>query len=588
MMHECLVTMAESKSSHETESKGSEDVFEMYCEACHREGQHEIACAFCSACVTYFCSTCLKYHGKFYPFHKPLEGNNMPQDICLEKCESHTKEVLKYFCTTCKTFVCCICKSELHKETCNMNYLPDFVTDTKCEEELKGLMTHKDDFAKHLTDFTGEIDARYESIFVDTEEARTVIKKEKELMFVKFEEEISSLEETIQTKRGTDTLSIDKSKKKLELLQKETDQLSINVKTIKQLPKGRKYTLFLKMKQLSGNLTEMNQVLGDLTQASSQIDNDFEDEAKKKANNVIKRAKEFGQYIATSQECNDKGIKKTACYVEDIIVKDISDQADCCIFDLCKLSEQYLLLVDCSNCCLKLVNLKSKKLLDRLSVKRTPNGITKITDSRIAMVLSYEKDESRSIIQFLKLTNAKQLVFEKRFILTEIYCANIAYIGDDKLVIAMTADYHGKVQIMDFSGRVIHTIDKDEKGVSFFLRPYYLNADNMGNHFYVTDWLNDNFHKVDIDTLNGYQYSPRIWHPLGITTDEDGFIYVCESGTSSIHVYHTDDTKNTDKQVLLKYDDFCPQALLFSASLSKLYVSFNGADRLKVYNIINS
>ncbi|XP_060557093.1 uncharacterized protein LOC132717615 [Ruditapes philippinarum] len=582
--------MAESKTIQEAESKGSDDVFDMYCEACHREGQHEIACAFCSACVTYFCSTCLKYHGKFYPFHKTLEGNKMPQDLCLEKCETHTKEVVKYFCTTCNKFVCCICKPELHKDTCNMSYLPDFVTDTKCEEELKGLMKHKDGIVKHLSDFTGEIDTRYESIFVDTAETRTVIKKEKELMFAKFEEEISTLEETIQTKKESDTLSIDKAKERLELLQKETDQLSKNVKTIKQLQKSRKYTLFMKIKQLSVNLTEMNQILGDLTQDSSKIDKDFKDEARKKTNDLLKRVKEFGTNIATSQECHGKGIKKTANFVEDIIVKDICDEEDCCICDLCKLSEQYLVLSDRSNCCLKLVNLKSKNLLDRLALKRTPEGVTKITDSRIAMVQLYEKNEkneSRSIIQFLKLTNAKQLVFMKRFILTEMYCADIAYIGDEKLVIAMTADYHGKLQIMDFSGRVIRTFDIDEKGESPFQCPYYLNTDIMGNQFYVTDWLNDNIYKMDIDFSYGYSYSPRIWHPLGITTDKDGFIYVCESGTGSIHVYHTDDTKNTDKQVLLKFDDFCPQALLYSASLSKLYVSFDGADRLKVYNIIN-
>jgi formylmethanofuran dehydrogenase subunit E-like metal-binding protein len=174
------------------------------------------------------------------------------------------------------------------------------------------------------------------------------------------------------------------------------------------------------------------------------------------------------------------------------------------------------------------------------------------------------------------------------FILTEMYCADIAYIGDAKLAIAMTADNRGKVQIMNFSGRVIHTIDRDEKGESLFQCPYYLNTNMVERVFYVSDWLNDSFYKVDIDTLSTYQYSPRIWHPFGITTDGDGFIYVCESGTDSIHVYHTDDTKNTDKEVLLKFNDYNPQALLFSASMSKLYVSFDGSDRLKVYNIITS
>ncbi|XP_060557095.1 uncharacterized protein LOC132717616 [Ruditapes philippinarum] len=580
--------MAESKALHKTKVNGSEGVFEMYCEPCHREGKREIACAFCSVCVTYFCLICLKCHGRFFPGHKPLAGVNMPQDLCIEKCKTHYQEILKYFCTTCNKFVCCICKPELHKDTCNLRYLPDYVTDTKVTEELKDIKTYNSNIAKRLSDFKGNIDVKYESIFSCASEAKTVIQSKKEDIFAPFEEEISNLEKTVHTAKTKDMLNIDRAKEMLEVLHNETDKLSENIKIVQQFPKSRKYTSFLKMKQMSGDLTQLNEIVRNLTKDSLKTDNHFGDEVKRELNDLIDRVKEIGKCVATSQECQAKATGKAAYFVEDLNVKDKKDQKDCLIFDLCLITDQYLVLSDRSNCCLKLVDVKSKKLLYRRSVITAPEAVTKITESEMAMARLYEKDESRCIIQFLKLTNAKQLVFMKRFILTEMFCTNITYIGNDKLVIAMTANYHGKVQIVDFSGRVIHTIDKDENGESLFQCPYYLNTNMAEKVVYISDWLNDSFCKVDIDTLSTYQYSPRIWHPYGITIDEDCCIYVCESGTDSIHVYYTDDTKNSDKQVLLQFSDDSPQALLFSASLSKLYVSFDGSEHLKVYNIINS
>ncbi|XP_060557073.1 uncharacterized protein LOC132717599 [Ruditapes philippinarum] len=494
--------MAESTTVCETESKGSEDVFEMYCEACHREGQHEIACAFCSACVTYFCTTCLKYHGKFYPVHKPLEGENMPQDICMETCKTHTKEILKYFCTTCNKFVCCICKPELHKETCNMKYLPDYVTNTKVAEELKGCKTFNDDIAKRFSDFKRKKDIKYESLSAFATEAKSSIQSANELTFAQFNEEITKVDDKILSAKTKDMLSLDKAKEKIQLLQRETDRLSEKIEAIKQLPKGCRYTIFLEMKRLGEDLTKMNEILRDLTKELSKLDNDFECEVKKKSNDLSKRVKEFGRCIATAKKHFGKEREKTACFIEDINVKDSFDQRDYFISHLCVLSEQYLVMSDHNNCCLKLVNLKSKMLFDRLSLKSSPDAVTKILDSEIAIVRSYENDENRSIIQFLKLTNAKQLVFKKRYILTGMRCSDIACIGEEKLLIAMTANYHGKLQIRNLTEQGIQTIDKDDNGKYLCNCPCHLHVDKTEKSFYVTDWLRDKFYKVDIDTLD--------------------------------------------------------------------------------------
>lgn len=100
-------------------SLDSDEVLEMYCEQCDRcVGISVTAKGFCVECVEYMCSTCLLYHKRYVPEHSQLNEDVMPQDFSFVKCSIHTNQLIKFYCSVCKSFACMECKTNKHG-TCN-------------------------------------------------------------------------------------------------------------------------------------------------------------------------------------------------------------------------------------------------------------------------------------------------------------------------------------------------------------------------------------------------------------------------------------------------------------------------------------
>ncbi|XP_053385011.1 uncharacterized protein LOC123536139 isoform X2 [Mercenaria mercenaria] len=587
-----ITDSVEHSELRNTNNKDSDEVFEMCCETCNRDGIHVIAYAFCISCVAYFCSTCLKYHGKFLPGHKYLEEDKMPQDICIEKCQTHKNEMIKFYCGTCETFACSVCETEGHTDTCSMKYLPDFVKDLENGEDLKDLITKKNDVAKELSDTKAAIDMKYKTIDSTTVEATSAIKKEKDALFAQFDQEVFQIEDKIQVEKKKDSTRVDSEKAKFDTLNTAIDHLNENIKNLKLFPKSQKYKLFMELKQLSNTLKGMKDSVECLKKEYSAGDVALESGIRVQAKDLTEKVIKFGTLMKTYNENSDGGNDdkkpvKVACPLDDINLKSTDDLKDCYLIDCCLLSEQYLIACDKRNLSLKLVDTKSKTLVYVRPVRTDLMSVTKINDTQIAIDRLYEKDESRCIIQFLTVTKSKTLVFQKRYILTEMLCYGIAYINDDRLVISMKNNYKGKLQILSLSGNVLANIEYNDKGDRLFSYPRWIALDAKGKHLYVSDCSDDSITDIDIENQENRKFAHRFWHPTGITTDREGFIYVCEGGTGRVHVYHPDDSGTyvlLDKQSA----NWNPLSICFSFTNNRLYLSLDGQNCIQVYKITNS
>ncbi|XP_060558004.1 E3 ubiquitin-protein ligase TRIM36-like isoform X2 [Ruditapes philippinarum] len=126
-------------SKYATEDLDSDEIVEMYCELCKKKGKHRIADGFCVNCVKYFCKDCLSYHTEFLPDHVHKDKTNMPQDVCLNPCPSHSEDIIKFYCSSCNMFFCSECKKNGHNECKNVHHLPDLVKDLEKGTEFLNL-----------------------------------------------------------------------------------------------------------------------------------------------------------------------------------------------------------------------------------------------------------------------------------------------------------------------------------------------------------------------------------------------------------------------------------------------------------------
>ncbi|XP_045174913.2 uncharacterized protein LOC123536138 [Mercenaria mercenaria] len=456
----------------DTRNKGSDEVFEMYCETCNRDGKHKPASGFCTSCMSYFCSTCLNYHGMFLPDHRYLEGDKLPQDVCIEKCPVHNTEIIKFYCATCNTFVCSVCKRVDHKEVCAMRYLPNIVQDLERGEEFGQLIINWNHIAKRLSDAERAMGIRHGRIYKISSDVKFAIMKEKDTLFNRFDQEANKIEENVASVMQVENARVSNAKQTIEPLNIEIGKLVHDIKQLSISPKSQKYKLFIALKQVSQRLEQAGHVVEDLTKYDSTSDDAFKYKLEKHADDVIKRVREFGSVAKDNnvkmKETEARDQRKFAHLVGDINVSSARDDDGCHIVDCCVLSEQYLIACDKNNSSVKLIDTKGQGVIYVRHVKTVPEAVTKITDSEFAMVHSSDRDEDRSIIQFLTMTESRALDFQTHFILTEMYCVNIAYVNDDRLIVSMWANHEGKVQVLSMTEKSLLTLKHNKEGEKLF------------------------------------------------------------------------------------------------------------------------
>ncbi|XP_060557099.1 uncharacterized protein LOC132717619 [Ruditapes philippinarum] len=568
---------------------GSDEVFEMYCETCYRDGKHAIASAFCTVCISYLCSTCLDYMGSSYRNIFACLGIAYHKNVCTEKCPIHSKEILKFQCLTCDTFVCSTCKRNDHKGTCDLKYLPDIVKDLEKGNELKQLISEWNEISRKMADIDIKSKPQQEQIDKISTNLKIGIKKEKDSLFEEFEKEAEQIEEGARSVIKSNEEMKKYVRDKIVSLSQEIGCLDHGISQISSSPTKEKYKLFIKMKDISPKLTEIVKDIDILTKHTTK-DNSFRNELQKHANDLKERVVHFGKNAREFNIHKKKIIvepkRKVARFVCDINVSSLFDNGSCHIGDCCLLSEQYLIACDKTNSSVKLIDTKIGKVIYVRRIRTVPEAAAKVTDTEFALVHPCDNDKEKSIIQFLTVTDSRSLEFQTGFMITQMYCTNIVYHDNDTFIISMWANHQGKVQIVDMTGHVLADIENNTKGEKLFKCPNYLTINSDGTMLYVSDWYRNCITAINLENRAVKELRHRFWHPEGISTDKEGLLYICENGTNRIHVFHPEDNISPPDVLLEDTSaNWQPLAVCYSLSDRKLYVSQYGLNFIKVYEI---
>ncbi|XP_060557076.1 uncharacterized protein LOC132717601 [Ruditapes philippinarum] len=563
-------------------TNGSDEIFEMFCEVCMRDGIHASAYAFCTSCVAYFCSACLKHHGKFLRKHKYIIGDDMYLDLCSEKCKTHTNEIVKFHCDTCGDFVCTICKEDLHTDSCSLQYLPDLLKGQDFEKEFESVHSHHKTFRNRVSDTEEAVATKLDHLNKISSETHSVIKREKDSGFEEFDKQAEDIESMIQMIKNHDCTIVDSLKETNESLTLKIDKLSLSIKTLASIPGHKKYQVFIELEQLKCTIKKAEDWIEKISICSPE--SDLEDKVKR----ISKEVGDFGTLLRQSiplivtKEAEAKQRKK-ACALDDINVEADTDEEKCNIIDCCLLSEQFLVLCDKSNCSLKLFDVKLNQIVHVRSVDFAPETVTKIDDHQIAFVRGSYMCTSK--IQFLTLTKFHKLKFQKRYITTEMTCYTAVYLKYDRFIISMCQDNEGKVQIIDMDGDVLVNIETDSDEEDIFKNPYCITVNDNETYAYVSDWYRDKVIEID---LRSYKTRPvaYMWHPEGITIDDEGFLYIIEAGSGKIVYFHPHRDESEKVALLQTRPNYWnPSGICFSSAEKKLYVGQTGYDAIKVFKI---
>ena len=166
-----------------------------------------------------------------------------------------------------------------------------------------------------------------------------------------------------------------------------------------------------------------------------------------------------------------------------------------------------------------------------------------------------------------------------------MYCYTVVYMKDDKFIISMSLNNEGKIQILDMNGKVLANIGTDSNGEDIFKSPCCLTTDLDGKYAYVSDWYKDEVIEIDLHSYENRSIG-HLWHPEGIETDDDGFVYVIETGTGKIVSFHPH--RNDTKLAYLPFKlppNWKPLGICFCSTKKKLYVGQEEHSSIKVLQI---
>jgi len=122
-----------------------------YCQICIEGGDCVAADAYCTICTEFMCSGCSNVHrwSRATRSHHQLDKENMPTTANVEEvhvnlsehCETHPRELIKYFCPTHQALLCSHCVA-LDQHMCKLEAIVSVAISFKDSSAYKDIQTH--------------------------------------------------------------------------------------------------------------------------------------------------------------------------------------------------------------------------------------------------------------------------------------------------------------------------------------------------------------------------------------------------------------------------------------------------------------
>ncbi|XP_045167016.2 uncharacterized protein LOC123530309 [Mercenaria mercenaria] len=513
----------------------SDEIVDILCEPCEKDGKRIEAAGYCSDCSEYLCKHCYTYHRKLKVFqnHVLLDKDKMPQiptsvsvkDVCQQKCGSHGDVTVDFFCGSCNSLGCSVCIALNHRQCQNVNHIPDIAKGTECIEQVREFSKNIDDICQQLNSSTNSADANIQDFSKMCIRAKAELKRQRTDVNRFFD----SLEYMMETQINDKEIDINNELQDVlsHKIMAITDLQNIKSDLETKMKTGQKCELFIAM-QKAKHILERKR--GDLKKEPQKKNIEYIPSLQ--IEDMMKRINSMGSVVV-------KGSEKmsTAKVRTKVNLRTSKDKASPVISGLCVLSDHNAIVVDNGNKKVKVVDLKKLCVVSEKNMITRLWDVTKVADNQVAVTLPDEKK-----IQFLTLSKAGTLS-KDHHINVQGECAGIACCRQNLIISCITY-----VQILDLKGTVKRNIFADVNGESLFKRALYLVLSPDLETIYVSDNVKNTVTRVTLDGKVKDVYR-ELTEPYGIVVDNEGCVFVasleCQTFISCLLTWQSGDTEYT-------------------------------------------
>ncbi|XP_053376528.1 uncharacterized protein LOC128547558 [Mercenaria mercenaria] len=548
----------------------SDEIREMFCERCDSEGKYAPAEGLCVTCADYMCKVCIKYHCQYKPDHEILTKNEMPTDVCFDKCADHTSKFIKFYCECCSSFACSDCtkaalesdKNEDHR----WKHLPILLVD------FDNSKVHKD-FEQSLCEVKQKLDImhknadRLKTLNDSCNETATQNLKQK---ILKYSKSLSTIEQDFRSRIGREKSLNDGIIQTVtnvgETYKSEINAIENDLKKMRDL--GQRSKLFMSEVHHQQSLKRINCKL-DKMKNKSEIDT-YEFEPK----NVELVSENIGTFTVTP---NVKNV-----YVNTEVVSSINTGLKRLLLlgdvdGMCLVKGIFLVIVSYFCKIIKVFKEEKHEHKELFSYPQSeePHGLTTLNDNQVAVSLYNKK---KGWIYIFSVSDEGSLLKTSEIYTHTASCGLAEY--ENTLVVAYTHPL-SSVNIMLPTGKVINTIENDRDGKALFRSPIDVVLSLDKTKMYVSDFWK---HAVIMLSMNGNHLKTykdvELKSPSCLTVDDDGLIYVCAETSKNIHILTPDLHKTGVIQNIQ-----APRSILYDSKGKHLYIGFKYSSKIKVLQV---
>ncbi|XP_060590721.1 uncharacterized protein LOC132745765 [Ruditapes philippinarum] len=343
------------------------------------------------------CTPCTRYHSRLNATqqHKLLDKSDAKQGVVISriKCLFHPDREIEMYCLKHDMVYCLLCIATEHRSCEGVNKIEDVSKQCVTQAEIQSLL-----------DGTQTVQDKMKSLTVKQKQNVTAIEKEKEAIEVKLDDTVTKLIEHIRkSKRETAKCLNDKySTSKEELV----SAISVSSRTAEDLKQTEKqlHTIdsldleqqFVRMKLMKKTVQGANTLI---TEGEAEVTKFINFTVNKELTDIITKTNSIGEVHVTTGIVGEQKLKQREYKIKstkEINVKLSYDKWECCISDICRLSDDTILLTDYYNNKVKRLN-SNDSVENVYDFHARTTGICSVSNSEVAVKLNNNKIQLFSV-----------------------------------------------------------------------------------------------------------------------------------------------------------------------------------------------
>ncbi|XP_045173634.1 uncharacterized protein LOC123535147 [Mercenaria mercenaria] len=551
----------------------SDEMFNFKCTACAKRNGNKKAVKYCVECQGYCCQACVDTHEVFPTLvtHTLLDRASFKSEfttdlpeIPTQRCTIHETNLMNMYCENHDVVGCTTCIALEHR----------VCTDVRSIQDEIGKLFRQSDFEKvcqNLREKKSGIEkskeaniALLDELNKSKDEAVKSIKdfrKDLELCLEKMElESIKIVEEEFHRAESILKNQMDKLENEVGRLEKAANDV--------EKSEGNKAQQFVSIKAAQKLVAEAE---ADFNTVDSVVEAKMVFVINQNIRDSLKQQLTFGSvFPVTSKQ------KRTTIYtIKGMREMDIRTQNDTHQGDIhgsCITEDGLLLLADCDNKKLKVVDIVKMSVVDQCNLLGNPFSVCCAKPHEA--VVSF----NNNTIQFISLSNP---ISPMNQIKLGHSCSGLCSYKDRLYI----TDKCISLYIHDMAGTLLQTVSKDNSGNDLFANCQKIAISDTGDKIFVTDSKKG---VVTVDTQGKHieTFSDTgVTNALAVCTDYKGNLFVCGNASNNV-VQLTQNGKEKLGVVVQKSDGVQNSlSISFDPRRCTLIVTQCGNDKVKFFDL---